>query len=92
MPKPGERPDVEVLGDGTRRPGELRMWTQDDDGAWEAQEQYRPPGSHSRVIGAFPAEHVREDDTDRSHGRRQVIGVVLRRRAPRIVATFSPMD
>jgi hypothetical protein len=51
-------------------PGELRMWTQDDDGAWFAQVQYRPPGGHSRVIGAFPAEDVREDYTDHSRGRR----------------------
>ena len=39
--------------------GELRVWTRDDDGAWFAQVQFRPPGSHSRVIGAFPAEDVR---------------------------------
>ena len=26
-------------------PGELRMWTQDDEGAWAAQVQYQPPGS-----------------------------------------------
>jgi hypothetical protein len=51
-------------------PGELRMWTHDDDGAWFAQVQYRPPGGHSRVIGAFPAEDVREDYTDHSRGRR----------------------
>jgi hypothetical protein len=70
VPKPGERPDVEALVDGVWCPGELRMWTQDDRGAWTAQVQYRPPDSHSRVIGAFPAEHVREDTTDHSHGRR----------------------
>jgi hypothetical protein len=35
------------------------MWTQDDHGAWFAQVQYRPAGSHSRVIGAFSAESVR---------------------------------
>ena len=51
-------------------PGELRMWTQDNDGAWFAQVQYRPPGSHSPMIGAFPAEDVREDYTDRPRGRR----------------------
>ena len=71
VPKPGERPDVEALVDGVWCPGELRMWTQDDEGAWTAQVQYRPPGSHSRVIGAFPAEDVREDTADRSHGRRE---------------------
>jgi hypothetical protein len=71
VPKPGERPDVEALVDGVWCPGELRMWTQDDEGAWTAQVQYRPPGSHSRVIGAFPAEHVRGDTIDRSDGRRK---------------------
>ena len=37
VPKPGERPDVEVLVDETWCAGELRMWTQDDDGSWTAQ-------------------------------------------------------
>jgi hypothetical protein len=64
------------------------MWTQDDDSACEAQVQYRPPGSHSEVIRAFPAEHVREDYTDPSRGRRVVTGLVLRRRARPIVTTF----
>lgn len=41
VPKPGERPDVEVCVDGGWCPGELRMWTQDDHGAWFAQVQYR---------------------------------------------------
>jgi hypothetical protein len=68
------------------------MWTQDDDSACEARVQNRPPGSHSGAIGAFPAEHVREDDTDRSHGRRQVTGLVLRRRAPPIVTKLPAMD
>jgi len=45
------------------------MWTQDDDGAWFALVQYRPPGSHSRVIEAFSTEAVREDYIDRSRGR-----------------------
>jgi hypothetical protein len=48
----------------------LRRWTLDE-GARTAQVQYRPPGSHTRVIGAFPAEDVCEDTADRSHGRRE---------------------
>jgi hypothetical protein len=31
--------------------------------------QYRPAGTHSRVMGAYSAENVREDTTDRSRGR-----------------------
>ena len=31
-----------------------------------SQVQYRRPGSHSRVVGAFSAEDVRRDYTDRS--------------------------
>jgi hypothetical protein len=69
VPKPGDRPDVEVVVDGVWCPGELRMWTQDADDNWTAQVQYRPPGSFSRVIGAFGADQVREDTVDRSHGR-----------------------
>jgi hypothetical protein len=64
----GERPDVEVDIDGDWCPGELRMWTQDDD-AWYAQVQCRPPGTFSRQIGPFPADRVREDTLDRSKGR-----------------------
>ena len=33
------------------------------EGAWSAQVQYRPPGSHSWVIRAFPGAGVREDTT-----------------------------
>jgi hypothetical protein len=71
VPKPGDRPDVEVLVDDTWCPGELRMWTQDDEGGWTAQVQYQPPGTHTREIGAFPADHVRKDTVDRSRGRGQ---------------------
>ena len=69
VPKPGDRTDVEILVDGTWCPGELRMWTQHDDGTWSAQAQFQPPGTHSLVIGAFPADQVREDAVDRSRGR-----------------------
>ncbi len=54
VPKPGDRPDVEVLVGGVWCPGELRMWTQTDDDTWTAQLQYRPPGTHTRVIDTFP--------------------------------------
>lgn len=67
--KPLDRPDVEVLVDGTWCPGELRMWTQHDDDTWTADVQYRPPGEHSSFIATFPADQVREDTVDRSHGR-----------------------
>jgi hypothetical protein len=42
VPKPSD-PDVEVLIDGAWCQGELRMWTQHDDGTWTAQVQYQPP-------------------------------------------------
>jgi hypothetical protein len=83
VPKPGDRPDVEVLVDDTRCPGELRMWTQDDDGTWAAQVQYQPPGTHTRVIGTFAADQVREDAVDRSRGREQ------RRRVVRSVTSVA---
>lgn len=65
VPTPGDRPDVEVLVDDTWHPGELRMWTQHDDGAWTAQVQWRPDGQNSRRIDTFPRDQVRpvEDDS-----------------------------
>ncbi len=33
---PADRPEVEVLVDGTWHYGELRMWTQHDDESWSA--------------------------------------------------------
>lgn len=61
VPKPGDRPDVEVLVDDHWWPGELRMWTQHDDGTWTAQVQWRrrPADTH---IDTFPAERVRESE------------------------------
>lgn len=69
VPKPGERPDVEVDIEGVWCPGEVRMWTHNDDDAWFAQVQYRLPGTFSGKIGTFPADRVREDTLDRSQGR-----------------------
>jgi len=66
--KPGELRDVEVLVDGVWCPGELRMWTQGDQGAWTAQVRYQPPDGDSRVIGAFSADEVRGSTVDRSRG------------------------
>lgn len=76
VPLQGERPDVEVFVFDAGRPGldlwcagELRMWTQHDDGAWTAQVQWQRPAAGSRQIGTFPADRVREDTVDRSSGR-----------------------
>ena len=69
VPKPGERPDVEVLVDGTWCPGELRMWTQHDNGDWAADVQYRPPGAYSSHLATFPECQVRKNTIDRSRGR-----------------------
>lgn len=69
IPRPHERPDVEVLVDHTWCPGEVRMQTQYDDGIWALEVQYRSPGEHSSHIDTFPADRVREDTVDRSPGR-----------------------
>ena len=70
VPKRGELPDVEVLVEGVWCPGELRMWTQGDEGAWTAQVRYQPPAGGARVIGAFSADEVRESPVDRPRGTR----------------------
>lgn len=69
IPKPGDRPDVEVLVDGAWLAGEVRMQTQRDDGSWVLEVQYRLPGEHSSRIDSFAAELVREDTVDRGAGR-----------------------
>jgi hypothetical protein len=56
---PGERPDVEVLVDGTWCDGELRMWTRREDGWW-GNVSWRPPGEHTRRHGTFLADQIRE--------------------------------
>ena len=69
VPKPDDRPDVEVLVDGVWCRGELRMWTEHDEGAWTAQVQHQPPSSDSRVIGTLSADDVRQDTVGRARGR-----------------------
>jgi hypothetical protein len=57
--KPDDRPDVEVLVDGAWCDGELRMWTQREDGSWWGNVAWRPPGEHTRRLGTFLAEQIR---------------------------------
>jgi hypothetical protein len=83
VPKPSDRPDVEVLIDGAWCQGELRMWARHDDGTWTAQVQYQPPDGDSGVIRTFSADDVREDAVDRP-------AVVSRGRPdPRCIAELS---
>ncbi|HZW45809.1 MAG TPA: hypothetical protein VFF32_15765 [Dermatophilaceae bacterium] len=67
--RPAERPDVEALIDGQWRPGELRAWTQHEDGTRTFDVQYQPVGTNSRTIGTFTADEIRSDTVDRSRGR-----------------------
>jgi hypothetical protein len=63
-----DRPDVEVLYDGTWCPGEVRAvrWV---DGLERHEVQYRRPGELSSNIDDFTADQVRRDTIDRSRGR-----------------------
>jgi hypothetical protein len=63
--KPADRPDVEVLVEGTWCPGEVRMSTQLDDGGWVFSVQWRPPGTDTRRLDTFPKGQVRKDTVDR---------------------------
>lgn len=45
------------------------MQTQHDDGTWVLEVAYRPHGKLSSMIDSFPADRVRDDMIDRSHGR-----------------------
>jgi len=56
--KPHERPEVEVRVDGRRHYGELRMWTQDNAGAWSAQVTWSRAVAEN-LIGTFAAADVR---------------------------------
>ena len=67
--EPAERPDVEVLWEGTWCPGEVRMVTWDDQGAEVHQVQYRRSGELSSHIDDFTADRMRPDSIDRSLGR-----------------------
>ena len=66
---PHERPDIEVLLDGVWLTGELRMWSQREDGSWWGNVQWRPANDPTRMIGTFPAERIREDTVNRSFSR-----------------------
>ena len=74
MPEPivclaHERPNVEVLWEGTWCLGELRMQRQDATGQWLGQVQYRRPGELSSHIDTFPPSQVRAGTADLGAGR-----------------------
>lgn len=55
---PADRPAAEVLVDGSWRPAEVRMWTQDEHGVWHAQLTWnKAPGLNH--IDTFPASQLR---------------------------------
>ena len=56
---PDERPDIEVLVDGLWCEGELRMWTQREDGSWHGDVQWRPDGEPTRRLDTFAADSIR---------------------------------
>jgi hypothetical protein len=64
---PLERPDVEVVVDGTWWPGEVRMATELVDGTWSHSVQYRT--GEGQFLGTFTDDQVRSDTIDRSRGR-----------------------
>ena len=64
-----DMPDVEARVNEHWCAGELRMQTQDNEGAWSMNVQYRPPGETSSYVGAFAEDQVRRDSVDRSAGR-----------------------
>ena len=57
--RPDERPDIEVLVDGVWCEGELRMWSQREDGTWQADVQWRPNGEPTRRLHTFAADWLR---------------------------------
>lgn len=60
-------PDVEVLWNGDWCTGELRQWTQHDDGTWHGNVVFRAPdGTRSQT---FEASEIRLDQTDHSRAR-----------------------
>ena len=58
MYRPGERPHVEVLVDGTWYPGVLVAWFPVGEGAWHGNVEYSttPP---EKQIGTFPGKRIR---------------------------------
>jgi len=63
-----DRPDVEVLVDGTWCPGEARMRTQRADGLHYNVSWHRDSQTY---LDTFHERDVRLDTVDRSHGRNQ---------------------
>lgn len=63
---PLERPDVEVLVDGTWWPGEVRMATELDDGTWTHNVQYRTDAG--QFVETVPDDRIRADTVDRARG------------------------
>ena len=57
--RPDERPDVEVLVHGLWCDGELRMWTQREDGSWEGNVQWCPNGEPTRRLDTFASSQTR---------------------------------
>lgn len=57
---PHERPDIEVLVDGTWHQGELRAWFPADDGTWSANVTYRTAPGENRIL-TVPEDHVRPE-------------------------------
>lgn len=63
--RPDERPDVEVLVDGTWWPGELHAWWPHEDGSWEATCSWRTgPAQQFRGRVPYPARVRPADDLD----------------------------
>ncbi|WP_067428588.1 hypothetical protein [Nocardioides jensenii] len=62
-----DRPECEVLVDGGWWFGEVRMWTQDDDGSWSANVSWTR-NTETR-LDAVPAARVRPVENDYSRGR-----------------------
>jgi hypothetical protein len=65
--EPAERPDVEVLVDDAWHPAEIRMATQDNDGTWRFNAQWRR--DHQTYLDTFTESQVRTDTVDRGAGR-----------------------
>jgi hypothetical protein len=64
--EPADRPDAEVLVDGTWWPAELRMRSQRADGYWYNAAWHREGDTR---LDDFHQEDVRPDTADRSVGR-----------------------
>lgn len=67
--RPDQRPDVEVLVDGTWQEGELLTWSRGPDGAWWANVRHRAGPGLGTYLNTFHQDQVREDSVDRSQSR-----------------------